>query len=248
MDINLFATVFIVFLAAGTVKGISGMGLPTISMALLSLLMPPAKAAILMVLPSLTTNIAQCIGPHWRSLLRQLWPLWLGLVLFTVFSPFGGVETAGKHATVFLGLVLAGYGVWGLLKPALPDGRKYAQWIGGAAGAISGIVSAATGVFVIPMVPYLQSLHLSKERFIQGLGISFMLATVALMTRIGIANVSEFAANIPGCAVAVSAAFIGLWIGVKARDRLNPLQFQRALYSVFVVLGMLMVSRAVFNA
>jgi len=53
---------------AGAVKGVSGMWLPTLSMALLGLFMPPAAALI--VLPSLLTNIAQCMvrtGERWRG-------------------------------------------------------------------------------------------------------------------------------------------------------------------------------------
>jgi uncharacterized membrane protein YfcA len=34
------------FLVAGFVKGVIGLGLPTVSMGLLSLVMPPAKAAV----------------------------------------------------------------------------------------------------------------------------------------------------------------------------------------------------------
>ena len=47
MTPDLLLIVALVFLAAGTVKGISGMGLPTVSMALLGLLMAPAQAAAL---------------------------------------------------------------------------------------------------------------------------------------------------------------------------------------------------------
>ena len=244
MQTEMFLIVGAVFLAAGLVKGISGLGLPTISMALLSLMMPPAKAAMLMVLPSLVTNIAQCIGPHWRWLIRNLWPMWSCLALLTLFSPIATIESAGRQATLFLGFVLVAYGSWGLIKPVLPNGRKHIRWIGGAVGTFSGLVAAATGVFVIPLVPYMQSLRLAKEEFIQGLGISFMVATVALSIRLGTATPSELVSNIPGCAMALIAAFIGLWIGARLRGRLDALQFQRALYGVFVMLGVVMTVRS----
>src|SRR6185295_20338072 len=47
----LLATIAFVFLLAGFVKGVVGLGLPTISMGLLSLAMPPAQAAALLVVP-----------------------------------------------------------------------------------------------------------------------------------------------------------------------------------------------------
>lgn len=244
MDTETYLIIAAVFLAAGVVKGISGLGLPTISMALLSLLMAPAKAAMLMVLPSFATNIAQCFGPHWRRLARNFWPLWSCLALLTLYSPLASIETAGSRATAILAVVLIAYGIWGLWKPELPEIRAEARSTAALVGAFSGLVAAATGVFVMPLVPYLQSLRLAKDEFIQGLGISFMIATVALSIRLGMSNAEELLANLPGCATALVAAFLGLWMGGRLRGRLNPTQFQRALYGVFVALGSIMLSRS----
>jgi uncharacterized membrane protein YfcA len=244
MNTETYLIIAAVFLAAGAVKGISGLGLPTISMALLSLLMSPAKAAMFMLLPSFATNVAQCFGPHWRRLVSNFWPMWACLALLTLFSPLASIEAEGNHATPILGFVLIAYGIWGLLKPSLPEAHKHVWMIGGIVGVLSGLIAAATGVFVIPLVPYMQSLRLTKEEFIQGLGISFMIATVALTIRLGTTNADELVANIPGCATALIAAFLGLWIGARLRGRMNPIQFQRALYGVFVVLGLIMASRS----
>lgn len=53
-----------IFLIAGMVKGVTGMGLPTVAMSLLGLMMSPASAAALLVLPSFITNVWQCFaGP-----------------------------------------------------------------------------------------------------------------------------------------------------------------------------------------
>lgn len=240
MEVTSFLIIAAVFLAAGAVKGVSGMGLPTISMAVLSLLMSPAKAAMLMVMPSLLTNITQCMGIYWKTLLKNFWVMWSALAVVTIASPYSGLNSTGSNATLFLGLVLVVYGVWGLFKPNLPHFGERRSLIGGIVGVLSGLITAATGVFVIPMVPYLQSLKLSKDEFIQALGISFTIATIALTIRLGATNTKDWGANLPDIAVAIAAAFIGLWLGVKLRNGLNPLQFQRALYIVFAVLGSIM--------
>ena len=246
MDHPLFLTLIaITFLAAGAVKGISGMGLPTLSIALLGLFMPPATAATLMLLPSLLTNLAQCLGPHARVLARQLWPLWLGLVLATVGSPLPDLGSAGATARATLGAVLLVYGVWGLVRPVLPQPGRWAQPLGAMAGVLSGCLTAATGVFVMPMVPYLQSLKLEKAEFIQALGLSFMIATVALAVRLGNTTWSPGAAvPLAGHGVALVAAGVGLWLGARLRERLPVLVFQRALYAVFLGLGALMLARS----
>lgn len=168
--------------------------------------------------------------------------MWACLALLTLFSPLASIEAAGSRATAVLGFVLIAYGLWGLWRPSLPEAHKHVWLIGGCVGALSGLVAAATGVFVIPLVPYVQSFRLAKEAFIQGLGISFMIATVALTVRLGTANTDELVANIPGCTTALIVAFLGLWIGGRLRSRMDPIQFQRALFGVFAVLGLLMVS------
>ena len=242
---NSILVIALVFLMAGTVKGISGMGLPTISMAILSLLMLPAKAAMLMVIPSLLTNLTQCVGKHWRSLIKNHWAMWAALVLTTIFSPYSGLDVAGGYATLFLGLVLVAYGVWGLFKPTLPSLGNNKLFIGGIVGILSGLVTVATGVFVIPLVPYLQSLKLSKNEFIQALGISFTVATIALTIRLGVTNTKDWSANLPEIVMAIIAAFIGMWIGARLRDKINPIQFQRFLYIAFTVLGLLMTYKSI---
>jgi uncharacterized protein len=87
-----------VFLLAGFVKGVIGLGLPTISMGLLVLFMPPAAAAALIV-PSLITNLWQMFGgANLAALVRRLWPMLAGVCL-------------GTWAGAGL-LAMAGVGMW----------------------------------------------------------------------------------------------------------------------------------------
>ena len=47
------------FFLAGLVKGVTGMGLPTVAMGLLGTMMPPVMAAALLIVPSFVTNAVQ---------------------------------------------------------------------------------------------------------------------------------------------------------------------------------------------
>jgi hypothetical protein len=80
-DLSLIAAVF---LLAGFVKGVIGLGLPTIAMGLLALIMPTSKAAALLIVPSLVTNAWQMFtGGNLAALLRRPWPMLLGAWLAT---------------------------------------------------------------------------------------------------------------------------------------------------------------------
>lgn len=240
---GLLGWVGLTFVLAGVVKGVSGMGLPTLAMALLSLRLPAAQAAALMLLPALLTNVAQCLGPHGGALWRRLWPLWVGLVAGTLFSPLPALGDAGGTARAALGAVLVGYGLFGLARPRLPQPGRHEAWLGAVAGLAGGALSAATGIFVVPMVPFLQSLQLRRGVLIQALGISFMLASLALAARLG--GIDAAAAPEPATTgVALAAAFAGLGLGARLRSRLPALAFQRTLYAVFLLLGLLMLRQA----
>ena len=73
-----------VFALAGLVKGVTGLGLPTISMGLLATVMSLVEAAAILVLPSFLTNIWQAIaGPSLKAVVRRLWPTMIGVCLGT---------------------------------------------------------------------------------------------------------------------------------------------------------------------
>ena len=231
--------VVMVFAVAGGVKGVTGMGLPTVAVSLLGLWMAPAHAAALLVLPSLATNVAQCRGPHLRRLSRRLWPGWLAIALVTAFAPGLGAAASSGSAKAWLGAVLVCYGLMGLWRPDLPDLSGRGRWVGAMAGAATGVVTAFTAVFVLPWVPYLQTLRLEKDAMVQALGLSFTVATLALAVRLQ-ASPQVGGWSIPaGIAVcgALAGAFAGMKIGEVLRGRLAGPAFQKALFAIFIGLG-----------
>ena len=75
------AVVALIFFLAGIVKGVTGMGLPTLAMGLLGTVMPPVAAASLLIVPSFVTNIWQLFaGPSFASILKRLWLMMVGIV------------------------------------------------------------------------------------------------------------------------------------------------------------------------
>ena len=235
-----------VFLLAGGVKGVTGMGLPTVAMSLLGLWMTPVQAAALLVVPSLVTNVAQCRGAHLRPLAVRLWPGWLAIALVTIAAPGFGGTASTESAERWLGAILIVYGAWGLWRPTLPDFSGRGPWLGAVAGAATGVVTASTAVFVLPWVPYLQSLRLSKDEMVQALGLSFTVATLALLVRVQ-ASAPMGGSSASG-AVAIGSALAGALAGMKfgeaVRGQLAGACFQKALFGVFIALGAANLSRA----
>ena len=73
------------FLLAGFVKGVIGLGLPTVAIGLLGLLMTPTQAAAILVLPALITNVWQAaVGGNLVPLVKRAWPMLVGVCIGTV--------------------------------------------------------------------------------------------------------------------------------------------------------------------
>src|SRR3954469_21866920 len=67
------------FLLAGLLKGVIGLGLPTVSMGLLAVTMQPSHALAIVIVPAIITNIWQTfVGPYLRDIIKRLWPLMIG--------------------------------------------------------------------------------------------------------------------------------------------------------------------------
>ncbi|KPX09110.1 Uncharacterized protein ALO75_05179, partial [Pseudomonas syringae pv. coryli] len=95
---GLSALVIGTFLLAGTVKGVIGLGLPTVAMGLLGLAMLPAQAAALLIIPSTFTNVWQlAAGGNLRPLLKRLWQMLSMIFIGTLAGAFW-LGMSGGHS------------------------------------------------------------------------------------------------------------------------------------------------------
>lgn len=233
-------TIALTFCVAGFVKGVLGLGLPTLAMGLLGLVMPAAEAAALLVLPSLVTNLWQLLtGPRFGALLRRLWPM-LGGICIGTWSGAGLIAgTDAAVTTTALGWALAVYAMVGLTAVRMTLPSAWEPWLSPPVGAITGLVTAATGVFVIPAVPFLQALGLTKDDLVQALGLSFTVSTIALAA--SLAGDGAYDATLAGTSLlATVPALAGMALGQWARGRLHPESFRRWFFLGLLALGLYM--------
>ena len=226
-----------VFMVAGMVKGIVGLGLPTISMALLALFMPPAEAAALLVIPSLITNLWQA-GPMRKLLpiLRRIGGMQMGIAAGTLAGAAVLGAPAGSWAAVALGGALVAYAAWGFFGKPLLVPANAEKSMGPLAGALTGVVTAATGVFVIPAVPYLQALALQRDDLVQAMGVSFTVSTVALAIGLWF-NDSYSIGAVSASVLMLAPALIGMYAGQYLRMRLSAQLFRHCLFVSLAILG-----------
>jgi uncharacterized membrane protein YfcA len=232
------ALIFLVFVLAGLVKGVVGLGLPTVAVGLLGMMMAPREAAALLVVPSLVTNVWQlAAGPAAGALARRLWPMLAGIAVGTLVGGMLLPASGSGDAVAALGGALMMYAAAGLANFTLhvpPSGERAASPV---VGLVTGAVTAATGVFVIPAVPYLQGLRLERDMLVQALGLAFTTSTIALAASLLLAG--QFATQAAGLSFfALAPALAGMLLGQWIRGRIRPEIFRRCFFLGLLALGL----------
>jgi len=197
--------------------------------------MPLAEAAALLVIPSLVTNA-------WQRLATLVG----GLMAGTMLSPVGMATVDTKSATLGLGVMLTVYAMFGLCSMRFAVRPAHERWLSPAIGVIAGVVNASTGLFVMPIVPYLQSLDLEKDELVQALALCFTVGALALAFRLhhdGTTVLGHAAAS----TVALAAALAGMPLGNLLRARVNEQVFRRCFFVGLLALGGLLAAKAILR-
>jgi uncharacterized protein len=243
-QVEILILVGVVFLFAGLVKGTIGLGLPTVSLALLATTVGLKPAIALLLVPSLVTNIWQSIsGSHFKTLIKRLW---LFLSCVCVGTWFGAGVLASTDAAILmaiLGVALVVYSTISLTMFQVPPPGRLEKFLNPFIGLVSGFLTGMTGSFVVPGSLYLQALNMPRDMLIQSLGMSFTTVTVALavsMGGFGLLSQELLAVS----ALAVVPALIGMNTGIRIRNRLPEEKFRRVFFMGLLLLGLYISVRA----
>lgn len=230
--------IVVVFTLAGMVKGMIGLGLPAISMGLLTLMMTPYQAASLLIVPSMLTNFWQLFAEGGViKLLQRFWSLVVGIIVGSIWSIFPTLSHHQFPSEALLGTLLALYGLYGLLGKKIPNLVAYERYLSPIVGYLGGALTVATGVVVIPVVPYVQSLQLKRDELIQTLGLSFTVSTCCLAVFIYQNPVEQQLIDWRMLSLGLIPALVGMWLGGKIRYRISEVKFRRIFFMGLCLLG-----------
>ena len=235
-----------VFLVAGAVKGVTGLGLPAVALGLLTASIGIEAAMALMLAPSFVTNVWQALsGGNRLAVVKRIWLL----LLLASLAIFPGVALAAQWNSEALAGILGGlliaYGVLGLTRPAIRMPPDWERWAAPLTGCVNGILTGLTGSFMVPGVFYLQSLSLPRDQLVQAMGMLFTCSTVALA--LGLAAQGRLPAQIGiSSMLAVLPALLGMVLGRRIRAHLSGARFQQIFFAALIALGTYILVPSVF--
>ncbi len=226
-----------IFLFAGGIKGLIGMGLPMISLALLGQFLDIPSAMALTLIPALGTNLWQASsGGEFRALVQRLWRLlllipgaiWLGAHLLQRVAPHWAAAVLGLLIVLYSLATLTGY----RLHISAEQERRW----GLAAGALNGLLTGITGTFSVPSVMYLQGVGLSRDQLVQGLGMIFSLSSLSLSLALG--SLGLFTLEDAGhSSICLLSALLGMALGQRLRRYIPEPEFRTVFLSFLLLLG-----------
>lgn len=243
LSVELLLVIVAVFLLAGLVKGVAGIGLPTIAIALMAVFVGLREGIALMVVPTLVTNVWQAVsGGRLVEILHRFWPM---LITAALGAWLGAAILAGVDAMMLatlLGVLLCLYSGVSLAAPPIPSPGASERWLTPVVGGISGVIGGMTGTYAVPGVLYLQALRLGRDILVQTMGVVFLVFTLSLgagLTQHGLMTSTigalSFAATVP--------ALLGMAVGQRLRRRLSEDAFRRVFFIVLFGLGAWLVVR-----
>ena len=245
-DFNSIFLISVIFLFAGFVKGTSGIGLPAISLAFLTMFMGIKVAIALVVMPGLLTNFWQVFGRFKiKNIIIRMWPL---LIFLFIFSLLGAriLVNNSEILTLLLGVILSFYATISLIKKnEITIPVKYEKLIGAFAGAFGGFFGGSTGTFIFPLALYVYSLKMNKNEFLQT--IALVLISASLFLGIALTGNKLWTLELfLYSSYAVLPSFIGMYIGRNLQFLLNEDLFRKIFLFVLIIIGLLIMNKAIF--
>lgn len=246
-DLLTLSVIAATFLLAGGVKGVIGLGLPTVSLGVLTAAIDLTTAMALLVVPSFVTNLAQAVmGGNGRAILLRIWPfllmatvtVWIGATALTRMDLDLLSALLGGLLVIYATLSLSG------IRPAIPAQREI--WAGPLFGTANGILTGMTGSFVVPGVLYLQAIGLSRDMLVQAMGMLFTVSTVALALALQGNDLLTPKLGLISAAAVIPAA-IGMLAGQRIRRGLSEARFRRVFFIGIWALGVYIIANAAWG-
>jgi uncharacterized membrane protein YfcA len=246
-DLTTIVVITGTFLLAGTVKGVIGLGLPTISLGLLTVTVDLTTAMAFLIVPSFVTNLWQAVvGGHHRKILLRIWPfltmatatVWLGATALTRLDL--------SFLLALLGVLLVAYSALNIGGVHLVISTKNEAWAGPLFGTANGLLTGMTGSFVVPGVMYLQGIGLPRDMLVQAMGMLFTGATLALALALHNNSLLTRDFGLISCAALIPAT-LGMIIGQRLRQKLTEARFRQVFFIGIFWLGIYIFFKAVLT-
>lgn len=234
-------------LFSGIVKGAVGFAMPLIMISSFSAIMPPPVALAALTLPTLVSNLQQAFRQGLLPAGESIWKyrrMIAMIVLFILISAQFVLVIPAWLMLGVLGISVTGFAAVQLSGRDLRLQLRHQKRAEYGLGILGGIYGGISGVWGPPLIVYLVSVGAEKREMVRVLGVTFLIGAVALIAahlNSGVLN----ATTLPLSAAMIPPALIGMWLGFRLQDRLDPLRFRWWTLVLLTITGLNLIRQAV---
>jgi len=234
---------FALFLG-GFVKGVVGVGLPIISVPLMSFVLPAYVAAALIVLPVFPANVVQLqAGGTLLEKIRRFWPVSLGIAVGTVTSAPFIIAADARTLQFIVACIVMLYALQRLSKREFSIQPVYEKPIGLGAGLFAGGIGGITMLIGPLVVVYMAALKLERDVFVGSIAFVYLVTTFSIAMTLAAFNQLN-APLLMASVLACIPAIAGVVSGARCRKYVSQRNFDRLLTAMIVAIALSMFYRA----
>lgn len=236
----------LVFVIAGSVKGMVGIGLPTAAISMLTLFVDPRMAIALTLGPMVFSNAWQVwqMGEILRALRDyRIFALSLAVGVFVTVSL--SAEVSDRVIYLALGISIVAFSVLNLRFEIPPMPARFDRIAQYGFGSLAGVLGGLSGVWAAPMIVYLTARQVPKDEFVRATGILIFLGSVPLV--LGYVQQGFLTLVLSSVSIAlVGPTLLGFALGARLRNRLSNEGFRKLLLYIFLLLGLNLLRRGIW--
>lgn len=235
MEPLIIAYAFATFFFAAFLKGTAGLGFATTCLGIMATYADMHLAIPLVIIPSLLSNALVMIDAGgFMPMLRRFWFMYAAAVpgLALGLWLLGGGDTTLPRAVLGVSMVLYGiYGLWG--------GRfsiNHTPFSAAIVGIFTGFINGLTGSQIMPILPYLMALHITKDELVQAINTSFTFASIIMLFGLGKLGLLSSEIMVVS-AIGLLPVGAGIWLGGRVRRMLPEHIFRTIVLVMIILLG-----------
>ena len=240
MDWVDYAFILTAYVVASGIKGLTGIGFSTSCLPIMALRLDLKIAIPLVIVPSVVSNLVVMLqAGRFREAVSRFWPLYLASMPGLIIGLTVLVAIDGDIAKAILGLVLISYALWALGNKTFSLSVEWERLLKMPAGFCTGFVNGLTGSQVMPVLPYLLSLKLDKNAFVQSINISFTLSSLIMlvgMNRFGHLSLNTLLTALGG----LIPVLLTVYLAGRLQGRLTGAFHRTLVLSFLLVMGLIL--------
>jgi len=240
MDWVDYAFILTAYVVASGIKGLTGIGFSTSCLPIMALRLDLKIAIPLVIVPSIVSNLVVMFqAGRFREAISRFWPLYLASIPGLVAGLTILVAIDANIAKAILGLVLISYALWALRNKTFSLSAEWERLLKMPVGLCTGFVNGLTGSQVMPVLPYLLSLKLNKNAFVQSINISFTLSSLIMlvgMNRLGHLSFNTFLTAFGG----LIPVLLTVYLAGRLQGRLTGALHRTMVLTFLLVMGLIL--------